>query len=328
MQKLILKRLIIACFIIVICSTINESFVYASADNPMVASVNGAIIGLKDLDIEMKILQVEMDLQNRPLDNKQISILEDQIIETLIERELLYQRALDRKLTIRPQWVKKALLEFKGKLANASLTLNDYLDQVDITELELRKRLSKGLIVRRLLRRDVMRNIKVRESEIRFYYKEHSDFFKREEQVRARHILVSLPENANGQQKENAFMRIRSIQDKIEKGSNFSILALERSNCPSRLRGGDLGFFSKDQVISPVSKQAFFLQPGQTSKIVITRYGYHLVQVVDRRPASPMAYKDTRKKIERTLRRNKEVAAARTYLSRLKKNASISYQDY
>jgi parvulin-like peptidyl-prolyl isomerase len=69
---------------------------------------------------------------------------------------------------------------------------------------------------------------------------------------------------------------------------------------------------------------AFSLKPGEISDIVETQYGYHLIQLVDRIPAATMAYRNARTKIERTLRRNKEKAAAEAYLARLRKKSIIT----
>jgi peptidyl-prolyl cis-trans isomerase C len=295
-----------------------------SGADQAVATVNTAKILQSDLTSEIQQLKMEMDFRNRSLNDQQAAALRNQVLETLIERELLYQRAQQRDLQVRSRWVDKALDELKLHLKSNGVSLKDYLSFVGLTDKQLQERIRKGLIVQRLLRRDVIRKIKISEAEMKSFYEKHPEYFKREEQVRARHILISVPNNADADKRNQAMLQIQSLALQLQKGADFGVLALEYSQCPSKARGGDLGYFTRDQMIHAFSEAAFQLQPGEISDVVTTVYGLHLIQVLDRRPASQMAYRHTRDKIERTLRRDKEQAAARTYLSRLKKQATIA----
>jgi parvulin-like peptidyl-prolyl isomerase len=192
---------------------------------------------------------------------------------------------------------------------------------MDITQ--LKERIKKGLIIRRLIRRDVLRRIKVTESEMQAFYHRYPEFFRQDEQARARHILIEVHNMNSEEQREAALAKIRALQTRLEQGAEFAVLALEYSNCPSKNQGGDVGYFTRNQMVAAFSDAAFDLQPGEISDIVTTRYGYHLIQLIDRKPPSQMAYKTVRTKIERTLRRNKEQEKIDTYLAGLKRKAAI-----
>lgn len=289
------------------------------------ALVNSVPITTQDLDQERRQLQAEMEMRNRPISDHQADVLNDQLLDNLIDRELLYQQAQQKKLQVRSQWVDRALGELKAQLGS-SRSYRNYLADTGLSEAQLKESIHKGLVVRRLLRRDVMRRVKVSEAEMQAFYRRHPDYFRRGEQVRARHILIAFSDKQDGKKRDEALSRIRAIQDKLRQGSNFAALALEYSDCPSKSRGGDLGYFERDQMVRAFSDVAFSMQPGQISDIVETRFGFHLIQVLDRRPPSQIAYKNVREKIERTLRRNKEKAAAKTYIAALKRQATIIHR--
>lgn len=289
--------------------------------NP-VAIVNEVPIPLEDLTIEMAQLQAEMKHRNRPLSNRQLNRLRRQLIDNLINRELLYQRAQRQNIKIRKNWIERAYAEMKAQFGN-NKAFDAHLKTTGLTEAQLRAHITKGLIVRRLLRREVVRQTKVSEAEMQAFYREHPEYFQSKEQVRVRHILVAFSRNNKPVPRGDALLRIQSIQMMLSEGRDFASLALEYSDDPSKNRGGDLGYIERHHAVAPFTNAAFKLAPGEVSDIVETPFGYHLIQAVDRTEPAPTAYRNARTKIERTLRRNKEKAAADAYLARLKKQATI-----
>lgn len=300
-----------------ICSTQNT----VAADTTL-ATVNGTAISATELDWEIKQLSAEMRIRNRPLSDQQLRQLRNQLIENLIEREVLYQHARAKNIEIRSQWIAASLSELKDQLGGSS-ALQAYLADTGMTQAQLKDRLAKGLTVRRLLRRDPIRSIKVSDAEMNAFYRQHPEMFQRSEQVRVRHILIKVTGAHDEAQRLNAWERIKTLQRKIDSGADFAVLALEYSDCPSRTRAGDLGYLTRDQMISPFAEAAFELEPGEVSDIVETRFGYHLIKMIDRKPPVLLIFKDVRQKIERTLRRDKENGAVRQYVANLKRQSEI-----
>lgn len=306
-------------FIPILCSAQTSP----SANN-VLATVNGTPIPIIELKWEIGQLEAEMRLRNRPLTHQQIQKLRPMLITNLIERELLYQQAQQTNIRIRPQWINAALSDLKEQLGG-NAALNAYLSGVGMSYSQLKERLHKGLAVRRLLRKEAIHTIKVSEAEIQAFYREHAQFFQRGEQVRVRHILVSVSNMNDELQRNQAWQKIQSLQNRLQNGENFAVLALEYSNCPSRIRGGDLGYLDREQMLPRFADAAYALQPGKVSDVITTRFGYHLIQMLDRRPPSTVNYKEARSKIERTIRRNKENKAVQNYVAQLKNQVTISH---
>ncbi len=288
-----------------------------------VAVVNDIHITRRDVAREAGIIAADAQLRNLAPAKKRIARFSNQLAETLIERELLFQRARQIGIEIRAQWIERALLDLKAKAQSAS-SFDTYLTGINFTEKQLKARIKKGLIIRRLLRREVLHRIRVSEAEMQAFFQKHPEFFIRRDQIRVRQIFIAAAGKGHISKRGKALLRIQSIQDRLRKGADFTSLALEYSEDPSKARGGDLGYLERKQLIPAFADAAFALQPGETSDIVETRLGYHLIKRVDHIPSSQVAYRNARTKIERTLRRNKEQAAVTAYLRKLKSQATIT----
>ncbi|MFN8775310.1 MAG: peptidylprolyl isomerase [Flavobacteriales bacterium] len=109
---------------------------------------------------------------------------------------------------------------------------------------------------------------------------------RKKEEIRASHILIKCDPGAAPADTLNAFNRIRQLRERIMNGEDFGAVALESSEDPSaKSNSGDLGYFTVFQMVYPFEEAAYNTQAGQVSQPIRTRYGYHLVKVVDRRPA-------------------------------------------
>lgn len=99
--------------------------------------------------------------------------------------------------------------------------------------------------------------------------------------VRASHILLMYAGSARStaaRTKEEAKAEIERLKSRLEQGAAFADLARENSDCPSKQAGGDLGQFGKGQMVPEFEKAAFGMSVGQTSDVVETDFGYHLIQ--------------------------------------------------
>ena len=90
-------------------------------------------------------------------------------------------------------------------------------------------------------------------------------------EVRASHILVATEEEAN------------NLRNEIINGKSFADVAAEYSNCPSGANGGDLGYFGRGMMVKPFEDAAFELDVGELSQPVQTQFGWHLIEVTDKK---------------------------------------------
>ena len=90
-------------------------------------------------------------------------------------------------------------------------------------------------------------------------------------EVRASHILVKSEEEA------------KKVLEELKKGVSFDKIAMERSLCPSKKKGGDLGWFGRGRMVRQFELTAFSLKKGEISQPVKTEFGWHIIKVIDAR---------------------------------------------
>ncbi len=152
---------------------------------------------------------------------------------------------------------------------------------------------------------------KVTEAEIRKVYEEEAKKVKPVERVRARHILVSSKEEAEKVLKE------------LKAGAKFEDLARKYSKDGSKEFGGDLGYFTYEEMVPEFSKAVFALKVGEVSEPVKTDYGWHIIKLEDRKKVGMAPYETVKEGIRTVLLRRK----VQEEVAKLSKNAKIEFLD-
>ena len=133
-----------------------------------------------------------------------------------------------------------------------------------------------------------------------------------EEEVRARHILVPTEAEA------------KTIVADLKKGGNFETIAKEKSKDPgAAAQGGDLGYFTKEQMVPEFAEVAFKLPKGQISDPVKSQFGWHIIKVEDKRSKAPPPFEQVKDQVETFVQRK----AQAEYVTKLRESAKIERMD-
>jgi peptidyl-prolyl cis-trans isomerase C len=144
------------------------------------------------------------------------------------------------------------------------------------------------------------------------------------EQVQARHILIAVDKNASLEEKSAALKKIKNIQAELKGGADFGELAQKYSDDPgSKNRGGDLGYFSKGDMVPEFEKVAFALNVGQVSDPVLTDFGYHLIKVEAKRAGKKLSYDDVKNDLREFLYQKAAQKRYESWMKELRAKASI-----
>ena len=134
----------------------------------------------------------------------------------------------------------------------------------------------------------------VKDEDVKKFYEENKDAFKQSESANAFHILVEEEDKA------------REIYEKIQKGEDFEELAKEFSTCPSKEKGGNLGTFTKGQMVKEFEDAVFGNEVGTITEPVKTQFGYHIIKINEKNDAKELAFDEVKDKIVEQVRRQKE----------------------
>jgi peptidyl-prolyl cis-trans isomerase C len=253
-----------------------------SAPSTTVVIVNNVPITETDINLEVKRILFQAKAMQQPIDESMNDSMREKVIESLINRELLYEQCIAKGITTDVTEIDNNIEQIKQRLEPGQ-TFESLLAEMDITLETMRKQVGQAHAIQKLLETEVYPQAMVTEKDSRIFYDNNPQYFKKPEEVKASHILIQVAPDATDEDKLAARTKIEDIQIKIAAGEDFADLARKYSEGPSNVKGGDLGLFDRKKMVKPFADTAFVLEPGQVSDIVETRFGFHLIKVTDKK---------------------------------------------
>ena len=253
MQKVIGLRVFVLSALFLAVATISwpaNTYAKDSADK-VLAEVGPYKLTVKDFEAQVKSLppQFQMAIAS----NKKFR---DSFLERWVQVTLMALKAREMKLDQDPE-VKKRLEDLKN-----------------------------ALLAQEFSKRYIDDKVKVTDEDVKAYYEQHKEEYTQKEQVKARHILIKVPAGGDEKAWEDAKKKALEIKKEAESGKDFGELAKKYSDDPgTKDRGGELGYFGKGRMVPEFEKAAFSLKPGEISDPVKTIFGWHLIQVEDKKAA-------------------------------------------
>jgi parvulin-like peptidyl-prolyl isomerase len=223
----------------------------------------------------------------------------------------------------------KGLPEFVQKMFEGAAGKESFLNELIKRELLYKEALKKGLdkdpeyvkkledfkkitLVGLLLQKEIEGKVKVSDQEVKDYYEKNKGKFAPVTQIRASHILLKTEEEA------------KQIEEKLKKGEDFAQLAKKYSiDTATAKNGGDLGYFSKGQMVPEFESAAMSLKPGQISEPVKTKVGYQIIKVTDKKMGQPVDFDKVQKLISQNLMAEKQKEVFDSYVEGLKKSFKV-----
>jgi len=245
-------------------------------------------------------------------------------LEGLIRQEIAFQKAGEAGFKPDAKAVEAEVKSLRVLFVDeAAFALE--LSRLGLREESLRRMVEKSLVIRRWVEETFVHQQTVTEQEAQDWYQQNRSRLQKPEQVCARHLLVKIDPTGGDTAKEQARHRAEAMRQRWLAGESFADLCRQFSDCPSAEHNGDLGCFSRDEMVASFSDVAFSLQPGAVSKVVETQDGFHLIQVYERIKPAVSPFTEVKEKIIEKLRAAKARPQIDAYLDAKRRAATVVF---
>ena len=295
-----------------------------AAASGIAVEVDGVKLTKDQLEAEMqkKLAMLKNQIPAENLEQAKVEIRRG-IVDEFIVRTLLNKEIGVKKVTATEKEIADVLETMKTQLP-PGVTLDEMLKKNNIDQAKMREEIGMNIRINKLVTQELGGKVKITDKEITDFYNKNLDKFKKPESVHARHLLVAkVPEDTDKTKAEKK-TKAEELRKTLVAGADFAEVAKKNSDDPSKENGGDLGTFTRGQMVKPFEDAAFSQAKNAIGPVVETDFGFHIIQVLDHQ--SPQVAKldgDMKKQIQAYLESQKQQAAFDALVKRLKAGAHI-----
>lgn len=292
----------------------------------IVARVNNDIITKSDYERSRELIRRELqkNLKGAELE-KAVAQQERDLLKTMIEDQLLVQKAADLSLSADTEVIKYLDRIRREQNIPDMETLEKMMVQQGIDPVEFKTNIKNHSLKQQVLGREVYSRLQISTEEISKYYEAHKQEFDRPEEVRIREILIST-EGKPPAEIPALEKKAQEVLQKAKSGEKFDELAIKYSDGSTAKEGGDLGFFPRGRMVKEIEDAAFKLRRGQVSDIIKTRYGFVIIKVEEKHEAGIQKMEVVMNDIRDQIFATKAQPAVQEYLVKLRKQSFIQVQ--
>ncbi len=274
---------------------------------------------LKAMGPQLQYMKMQMD-PAKYAEVKQ-NIYDNYVAQTIAKKVLL-AKAKEDGISVSPEKVEETITEIKANVPEGQ-SFEAVMAQAGLTEEKLKQEIADSLVIEQLVGPIMTNDFDLTEADYNTFVEENKDNLSIPASVQASHILIAVGQDDTPEAKEEKKTKILALKKQIDEGTaTFEDLAMENSDCPSGKRaGGDLGKFSKGQMVPEFETVAFELKDGEVSEIVETQFGYHIIK----KTANFEAGLPPKEDIEQMAKKQISMEKFKKYVDDLKAKYDIKY---
>lgn len=325
MQKLPIKFLKISTLLAtaaLLTFTFSPPAAAETAETAATASIAARVNGVPIYESELapvteKRIRQYRQLGSQSSDSELVRSFKLKDLDALIAQELLVQAGAAAS---KPQEIEDMLA---ARLTESRAKSHGSAQLTKEQQEALTAGLRKDILKNAYLEQKGLLNPVIDEKTLRAFYDNNPQSFKQALSIKASHILIRLPKNPSPEQEHEARDKAEKILADLKQGKEFGLLAIQHSDCNSRENSGDLGFIRQNYMPREFDAVAFKLKPGETSGIVKTKHGLHIIRVDEIKPESVRNYEEVKDFIAGYLKGDYKRQKVDELVQELKKTAKI-----
>ncbi len=273
-------------------------------------TINGYTISEKEFSMACNDFCARLNVQKL----KQVQF--DAILNQLIDARLMIEQAKVENITIKNSDVENIMTKIKANFKSYEHFI-DVIKKEGDTEETLHEKIVDDLLLKSYIDTHFGKVTEEDEAQIKKYYEENKNMFKKDVQVEASHILFDTKD----------VKKANEIREEILNGLDFAEAAKKYSKCPSGENGGNLGYFGKGQMVPEFEKAAFSAPLGVITEPVKTQFGYHLILVTDKTDSKIPDFEEIKEGLTEHFRQSKITYEMGRVAEELRKNFEVKIDE-
>ncbi|KAF0146384.1 MAG: peptidyl-prolyl cis-trans isomerase C [Nitrospirae bacterium] len=293
-----------------------------AGEKKIAASVNGENISEAEVQMAVNRLMPAGSFHGR-LSDERTEQLRKSAVDSLIEKELLYQEGKRLGISVKKSEVK----EIFNKNKEAFKKKKDFysaLEKMGLTEDSYRRLIEKELISRKFIKQEVEDKIRLSEANLEDYYNKNKGKFVSPDRIRVREMSINVSPTATQAEREEKKKQAEDLLKRVKAGEDFAALAYKYSEDDYRMKAGDLGLSHKGRLMQELEEAAYRLNIGEVSGLIETIYGYHIIRLEEKKPEEQLDFAGVKDSLKKELEGKRYKEAREALIKALKEKAVIS----
>jgi peptidyl-prolyl cis-trans isomerase C len=301
-----------------------------TAEKPATGAVlaKGKGFEVKQSEVEEAFIDYKANMASRgqTIPEGQRSGVESNLLERLIITKVLVGRANDADKTKAKESADKLLADSKKQFPSEEL-FDRQLKASGMSMEQFKARAFEQTLCEVVVERELKSKITITDEQAKKFYDENPARFERPENVRAAHVLISTVDKEQkpiaADKKKEKEKLAKEVKARAEKGEDFAKLAKEFSEDPgSKDKGGEYTF-ARGEMVPEFETAAFSLKTNQVSDLVETRYGYHIIKLLQKIPSEKMEFAKVLPDLKEGLIQQEAQKQAPEYFAKVKNEANV-----
>ncbi len=286
----------------------------------VVARVNDTPITADELERAVRSAEIQA---GQPLPAQFRDQVYRSVLDQLVSFHLLLQESETLSLTVNEADLEQRIEGMRANFPDEE-AFQAQLSNWETTLDAVREETRRDMQVEQVIASQVVPDVDIDADTARAFYDEHPEQFTRPGGREARHLLIGVSPNASDDDKDEARTRATELRQQVLDGADFAELARTQSEDPgSAENGGSIGLVVPGQTVPPFEQALFALEEGETSDVVETPFGFHVIQMTGLQEPQLVSFEETSLEIQQFLAAQEQQARTEAFLQSLRDKSTV-----